>query len=366
MIKYLGSKRRFTDLLGMMAEASGASTALDVFTGTTRVAQEFRRRGIEVTAIDSARYSEVFAQTYLELRSSDFEPDEITNALSKLNALPGKPGYVTRTFCEEARYFTPENGARIDAIRDYIEANHKGTPLYPILLTSLILAADKVDSTVGLQMAYLKKYAARALNDMVLLPPIMIDGPRGHAVRGDAATVLASVGRVDLAYLDPPYNQHSYFGNYHIWETLVAWDAPEAYGIARKRIDTKESKSKSAFNRKHQIADAMRQVLGAVNAPIVILSFNNEGYLTLAELTELCKAKGCVRVLAFDYKRYVGAQIGIYNPSGVSTGTVSHLRNLEYVIVCGEDADSVDNVVAAAQLVSLDLYGSEAVDLTED
>ena len=45
------------------------------------------------------------------------------------------------------------------------------------------------------------------------------------------------LGHFDLAYLDPPYNQHRYFTNYHVWETLVAWDAPEAYGVARKRVD---------------------------------------------------------------------------------------------------------------------------------
>jgi hypothetical protein len=38
-------------------------------------------------------------------------------------------------------------------------------------------------------------------------------------------------------------------------------------------------------------------------------------------------------VLSHDYKRYVGAQIGIYNPSGEKVGEVSHLRNLEYLYV---------------------------------
>ena len=38
--------------------------------------------------------------------------------LAELDALPGVRGYVTRTFCEQARYFQPPNGQRIDAIRD--------------------------------------------------------------------------------------------------------------------------------------------------------------------------------------------------------------------------------------------------------
>ena len=54
---------------------------------------------------------------------------------------------------------------------------------------------------------------------------------------GDALELAPTLGSFDLAYVDPPYNQHRYFTNYHVWETLVAWDAPEAYGVARKRID---------------------------------------------------------------------------------------------------------------------------------
>jgi adenine-specific DNA-methyltransferase len=43
-----------------------------------------------------------------------------------------------------------------------------------------------------------------------------------------------------------------------------------------------------------------------------------------------------VATLAFDSRRYVGAQIGIHNPEGRKVGKVSHLRNLEYVVCAGE------------------------------
>ena len=66
MIKYLGSKRRLVPVLTELFERSGAATALDLFTGTTRVAQAFKATGGHVTAVDSARYSEVFARTWIE------------------------------------------------------------------------------------------------------------------------------------------------------------------------------------------------------------------------------------------------------------------------------------------------------------
>jgi adenine-specific DNA-methyltransferase len=45
-----------------------------------------------------------------------------------------------------------------------------------------------------------------------------------------------------------------------------------------------------------------------------------------------------VCTLAFDSRRYVGAQIGIHNPQGKKVGKVSHLRNVEYVVVGGDPA----------------------------
>ncbi len=55
-------------------------------------------------------------------------------------------------------------------------------------------------------------------------------------------------------YLDPPYNQHRYFTNYHVWETLVRGDEPEHYGIACKRLDAREDSTRSVFNSKHDDA----------------------------------------------------------------------------------------------------------------
>ena len=101
------------------------------------------------------------------------------------------------------------------------------------MLTSLLEAADRVDSTTGLQMAYLKSWAPRSFASLELRLPEPVVGPAGSVTRLDANALAAQL-EVDLVYVDPPYNQHSYFSNYHVWETLVRWDAPEGYGIARR------------------------------------------------------------------------------------------------------------------------------------
>ena len=354
MIKYLGSKRRLVPVLGALYSAATGerpgATALDLFTGTTRVAQELKRRGAHVTAVDTARYSEVFARCYVELDVDTVDERALDEALAHLSALPGTPGYFTETFCVASRFFQPFNGERVDAIRDAIAADFAGDPLEPVLLTSLIEAADRVDSTTGVQMAYVKEWAPRSHKPLELRRPDLLAGA-GRALRADAVEVAGTLGPFDVAYLDPPYNQHRYFTNYHVWETLVAWDAPAHYGVACKRLDARDPATKSVFNAKRAMPAALRAVVAAVDARVLVLSYNDEAWLSLDELVEACSVRGHVEALAFDSRRYVGAQIGIHDRTGEKVGEVSHLRNVEYVLVAGPEADVARAVAAATAFV---------------
>jgi adenine-specific DNA-methyltransferase len=348
VIKYLGSKRTLTPILGDIAEAVEAQNAVDLFTGTTRVAQEFKRRGIWTTACDIATYSEILAKTYVETDASSVNKDDLAESLEYLAELPGYEGYFTRTFCVESRFFMPKNGERVDAIRDALEQDFKESNLYPILLTALMLAADRVDSTTGVQMAYLKEWAPRANNDLDLRAPELLAFP-GRALRGDALDIASALDPADLVYLDPPYNQHRYFTNYHIWETLVRWDAPRHYGVACKRVDSREQDTKSIYNRKREMPAAFQELIRTVRTNVLIISYNDESWITAETMLSWLHEAGYedVRLLAYDRKRYVGAQIGIFNPSGKKVGKVSHLRNTEYIFVAGT-AERVEAAAATA------------------
>lgn len=348
MIKYLGSKRRLVPVLGQLIAAAHAQTALDLFTGTTRVAQQFCREGAHVTAVDSASYSEVLAQCFVALDGRTVDRAEVAAALEHLSRLPPVAGYITETFCQSSRYFHPDNGARIDAIRAGIEDDFADSPLRPILLTSLLLAADAVDSTVGLQMAYLKQWAPRALKPLQLAVPDFVPGT-GEAVRGDVLELLPALPQVDFAYLDPPYNQHRYFTNYHIWETLVRWDAPEHYGVACKRADSREPATRSAFNSRRTMPDALERVIAGVRARVVAVSFSDEGFVPLPDLVRMCERRGDpVAVLAFEQRRHVGAVIGIHSPAGERVGTVGRTRNTEYIVLSGPQRDLAALTAAVA------------------
>ncbi len=349
MIKYIGSKRtlvpRIVALASAVRAATGARTVADLFTGTTRVAQALKGAGFTVTANDLASYSEVLATAYIVCDGATVDRARLAALVAELNALPGVEGYVTRTFCEEARYFQPANGMRIDAIRPAIDALARDQVEHAVLLTALLEAADRVDSTTGLQMAYLKSWAPRSFNALQLRVPELIPGT-GAATRMDANALVRVMEPVDIAYLDPPYNQHSYFSNYHVWETIVRNDAPPAYGVARKREDCRTVKS--AFNARPRAWDSFSQLVREVPATHLLVSFNNEGFFPKDDLLRLLEeARGEVATLPVTFKRYVGAQIGIHNPQGKKVGSVSHLTNREYLFLAGPGARSMVESVAA-------------------
>ncbi len=343
MIKYLGSKRLLLPhLLAGVGAFEGVQKVLDPFSGTARVGRALRAAGYEVVASDLNRYASVLARCYVAADPARVEPPARA-LLAELNALPPRPGYVTRTFCEQARYFHPKNGARIDAIRGAIRERALDPELEAVALVALMEAADRVDSTTGVQMAYLKQWAARAHNDLRLRMPELVPG-RGRALEGDARAIVREV-EVDLVYLDPPYNQHSYLGNYHVWETLARGDEPEVYGVACKRVDVRERQS--AFNRRREIAGALSEVIEGARAPHVVVSFNDEGFLSRAELEAMLATRGHVGVVEIPYGRYVGAKIGIHSPRGEKVGRVSHTRNHELLFFASPDVAAVQRAVAA-------------------
>jgi adenine-specific DNA-methyltransferase len=345
VIKYLGSKRTLTPLIETIARALPVRTAADVFAGTTRVGQALRGAGLEVISNDTASYSEQLGIAYIEA-DDRLDRGRLREVLSHLNALPGREGYVTDTFCRAARYFHPDNGMRIDAIRDEIGALGLDRLERGAVVTSLLEAADRVDSTVGVQMAYLKQWAPRALHPLEMREPIPVRGPVGSAVRRDANQLAVELDGVDLAYLDPPYNQHSYFGNYHIWETLARGDRPEHYGVACKRVDTRQHRS--AYNSRPAAWDVLSDLVLRLPAPWLVVSFSDEGFHRPAQLLCLLEERGHTGAIAVDSRRYVGSRIGIHSPRGERVGTVSHVRNTELVFVCGPSRRLLDGVLAQA------------------
>lgn len=349
MIKYIGSKRVLLPaiLRATTALVGPGATVADLFSGTARVGHALKRAGYRVIANDHNAYAHALATCYVQADAERWAA-RAEGILADLARLPARPGYFTATFCEAARFLQPHNGARVDAIREAIEAMAPEPELKAVLLVALMEAADRVDSTAGLQMAYMKRWAKRSFNALELRLPALLPRPAAGpclALHGDAEAVASSI-EADLVYLDPPYNQHSYLGNYHVWETLVRWDAPAAYGVAQKRADVRARKS--AFNSRRGILPALRSVLDALRCRTLLLSFSDEGFLGRETLEAMLRERGHVAVAALPHGRYVGAKIGIYDPAGRKVGTPGHLTNTEFLYVVAPDAAMAGRAAAAA------------------
>lgn len=335
MIKYLGSKRTLLPAIVERVRAfPDVRSVLDLFSGTSRVGHALKAAGYRVVANDHNAYAATLARCYVQADREDVEHDARL-LLAELSRVQPRAGYFTETFCVRSRFFQPKNGERIDAIRDAIAAKSLPPELESVLLVSLMEAADRVDSTTGVQMAYLKQWAKRASNELELrMPDVLPRSPQGKCEAYELdALELGARAEVDLAYLDPPYNQHKYLGNYHVWETLVRWDAPEVYGTACKRVDCRERSSD--FNSRVRALDTMERLVQSLRARYLLVSFSDEGFISRDAMEAILARRGPVEVFTHDYKRYVGAQIGIHNPRGEKVGTVSHLRNEEYLYLVG-------------------------------
>ena len=274
-----------------------------------------------MTAVDSTRFAAGAGAVLRGHRPRRRRRRALEQAVAELNAVPGEPGYVTETFCERSRFFQPANGARIDAVR----ARHRrgatrGSWLEPVLLTSLLEAADRVDSTTGVQMAYVKQWADRSFRPLELrVPELLLPGP-GRAVRGDACAVVAeprgrSTSPISTRPTTSTATRRTTTSGRRSWPgtrpTTTGWRASGPRSATGER---------SAFNSRRTMPDALAQVVRDVRARLLVLSYNDESWMGLDELVEMCRVRGHVEVLAFASNRYVGARIGIHNPAGERVG----------------------------------------------
>ena len=181
VIKYLGSKRRLVPALTVLAQASGARTGLDLFCGTTRVAQAWKRAG-HGGHRGGQRPLRPRAGPLLRGHRPGADPASSTGwptAVDRLNRLRGPARVRDRHLLRGVAVLpTRRTGPASTPCGRPSSATTPGTDLWPVLLTSLLEAADRVDSTTGLQMAYLKQWAPRAA------PTAHPPGARAHRRAG--------------------------------------------------------------------------------------------------------------------------------------------------------------------------------------
>ena len=113
---------------------------------------------------------------------------------------------------------------------------------------------------------------------------------------------------------------------------------PDHYGVACKRIDSRDPGGRSVFNSRRAMPAALGAVVRALDAELVVVSGSGDGWLPLDELVALCEPRGCVEVLRFPTRRYVGATIGVHSPDGVRVGEPGPQHTTEHLVISGSAA----------------------------
>src|SRR3989344_4322893 len=360
-IKYTGSKKGILPVLLKLIKPLDVKTVLDGFSGTTRVSQALKQSGYTVYANDIADWSKVFGECYLlnKKPASYYLP-----LINHLNNLPGKYGWFSENYGGEPnggsalqkdgtkRIWQLHNTKKLDATREEIDKIAKDEIEKSVLLTSLIIAMDKVDSSVGHQVSYLKKWAPRAYNTMKMeVPRLIIDEKQHQVYQEDIFDLLDDI-QVDLAYYDPPYGSSNelmtpsrvrYASYYHIWKTVCLNDKPKLTGAASRREDVSDLVAASVVEQfrknaegRYVVIDALKKLIEKTKAKYIVLSYNNNGRATLDAITEILRElKMRCSILEIDYRKNVMATM-VWTNEWLSSGH-QEVKNKEFLFLIQKD-----------------------------
>jgi adenine-specific DNA-methyltransferase len=330
-IKYAGSKLKLIPPILQLTAKINPKTILDGFSGTTRVSQAFAATGYAVICNDAAIWSRFFGECYLLSRDPASHYEEL---IRHLNGLKGKDGWLTQYYGGDAgdkrsalKYpWQKRNTQKADAIREEIERLKLNRIERAVAITSLVLALDKVDSTLGHYASYLQNWSPRSYNALVLAVPRIIPKENEHSVYQRDIFDLLKEAEVDLAYFDPPYGSNNekmppsrvrYSAYYHVWTSICLFDNPAIFGRVRRRVDSSDVTASSVFedfkrgkSGRFVAVEAIDRLLRETKARHILLSYSSGGRATAEELGEAIKANGrLIDLLEIDYKRNVMAEM---------------------------------------------------------
>ena len=253
--------------------------------------------------------------------------------IEQLNRLPAKVGWVTEHLCprDDANYdilrdrmfYMRKNGMRIDAIREQIaawkDAGRLSDAEEACLLAPLVYQACYRSNTSGVFKGFhngwggqTKTALYRIATDLRLDVPVFHDNGRENLVFREDAQSLAqrlAAEEIEIAYLDPPYNQHPYGSNYHVLNSVVLWDKPAlSRQITRGtkaaiRLDWRTER-RSTYNYREEASAAYRRLLDALRARYILTSYSTDGTIPLNAMLQANVARGQVSLVMQGYKRY--------------------------------------------------------------
>ncbi|MFL5346354.1 MAG: DNA adenine methylase [Hyalangium sp.] len=307
-VRYIGSKSRLVSALAPFIGSPKPSDGVFVepFCGTGVVAEEAARMGWRVRLNDHLKSATIMAAARLTSKSQArfASLGGYRQVLEHLNALPPTSGFTWREYSPaslrevgiQRMYFTEENAARIDAIRQQVAqwAAERAVSATEerLLLADLLAATNRVANIVGTYGCFLSHWLPQAREPLQLaMRDLFPHRVHSEILIGDVHAV--PVAPEDLVYLDPPYTKRQYAAYYHILETIAVGDTPAVEGITGLRPWRDRA---SDFCYRTRALQALHKLVARLAARRVLLSYSSEGHVPLDALMRGLGQLGSVSV----------------------------------------------------------------------
>ena len=336
IITYLGNKR---SLIGIIEkEVQNISIKLgkkklvcaDFFSGSGIVARMLKSHSSKLIVNDLEDYSTVINSCYL-INKKDFpkeEYDKLRARIERSCARKKHEGIITKNYAPaddskikkgERVFYTHENALLLDTYRKLIDElvpeDMRKFFLAPLITeasihvnTSGVFKGFYKDKNTGIGCfgAAAKDALTRILKRIELQEPVFSNfESKLEIFQKDAVALSHELKKLDIAYLDPPYNQHPYGSNYFMLNLILKnkldVEISEVSGIT-------QGWNHSAFNKAATALSSMEEIISSLNARFVIISYNSEGFITFEQMSKMLKKYGKLKTVEIPYNTFRGSR----------------------------------------------------------
>lgn len=334
LITYIGNKRSLLPFIGSgfdrARELLGRDevTFLDLFAGSgvvSRFAKQFARN---VIANDLENYSAVVNRCFLT-NAADVDWSELRRTLAAIEArqrddpapgflaelyAPADEALITRT---DRVFYSRRNATFLDSACRALAMVDE--PQRTLLLGPLLSAASMHANTSGVFKGFYKdgqgvgKFGGtrgdaltRILKPIEWRLPVLSAFKRSSDVHQcDANALVGNLDPVDVAYFDPPYNQHPYGSNYFMLNLIADYRRPsDVSTVSGIPTDWRRSDYNRRGHSERQLFDAIE----TCRAGIILISYSSEGFIPLARFHQHLRTLGTVEVLDTTYNTFRGCR----------------------------------------------------------
>jgi len=335
IITYIGNKRKLLSFIEQPLNEvkkelnKDKISILDGFAGSGVVSRFFKKHSTNLYTNDLEDYVEIINKCYLS-NISEINEKEIKDGIDYLNGIRTlivKNGIIRNYYSpkddlniqkDDRCFYTNQNANIIDSIRTNID----GMDNPHFYLAPLLYKSSVNNNTSGVFKGFYKdketqigKFggtnsdAMSRITDEIILPyPIFSNYECNYSIlKGDTGEIVKNIPELDLAYFDPPYNQHPYSSNYFMLNSILNNNVkPE---LLSKVSGIPSDWNKSDWNKKSSIKDTFSKLIENTNAKFILVSYNNEGFLTEEDFYEIMNKCGKVKMFEKDYVVFRGGNI---------------------------------------------------------